>query len=47
MFILGLVLVLIGWLAAIPILLWIGVILLVVGAVLMLAPNLTGGRRLY
>lgn len=45
MAILGLILFLIGWLAAIPILLWIGLVLLIVGAVLMVTG--LGGRRYY
>jgi len=48
MIILGIVLILIGWLAGIPILTTIGVILLVVGLILMLlgaTGRAVGGRR--
>jgi len=48
MIVLGLILLLIGWLAAISILFWIGLVLLVVGAVLYLvggAGHTVGGRR--
>lgn len=46
MLILGLVLLLIGWLASIAILVYIGAILAVIGAVLMFTGGI-GGRRLY
>jgi hypothetical protein len=48
MIILGIVLILIGWLASIPVLTTIGVILIVVGLVLMLlgaTGRAVGGRR--
>jgi len=48
MIILGIILILIGWLASIPILTTIGVILVVVGLVLMLlgaTGRAVGGRR--
>ena len=50
MIILGIILVLIGWLASIPILTTIGVILVAVGLVLMLlgaTGRAVGGRRHY
>lgn len=46
MFILGLILLLIGWLAGISVLLWIGLVLLIIGAVLWFTGGV-GGRRLY
>lgn len=46
MLVLGLILLLIGWLAGISILVWIGAILAIVGAVLMFTGGV-GGRRLY
>jgi membrane-bound ClpP family serine protease len=50
MIIVGLVLLLIGWLTAIHLLAVIGIVLLIVGAVLLLAGatgNAVGGRRHY
>ena len=47
MLILGVVLILIGWLAGITVLFWIGAVLAVVGLVLLVVPSVTGGRRLY
>ena len=46
MVILGIILALIGWIASIPILLWIGVILIIVGLVLNFVP-IGGTRRRY
>ncbi|HYN67673.1 MAG TPA: hypothetical protein VES93_12350, partial [Ornithinibacter sp.] len=46
MVILGIVLALIGWIASISILLWIGVILIIVGLVLNFVP-IGGSRRRY
>jgi hypothetical protein len=46
MIILGIILLLIGWLAGISILLWIGLVLAIIGAVLMFTGGV-GGRRLY
>jgi hypothetical protein len=46
MVILGIVLALIGWIANISILLWIGVILIIVGLVLNFVP-IGGSRRRY
>jgi hypothetical protein len=43
MVVLGVILALIGWLAGISVLLWIGIILLVVG----LVPNLSGRAAPY
>lgn len=45
MLILGLVLLLIGWLVGLPLLLWLGVVLAVVGAVLLFVQP--GGRYWY
>jgi hypothetical protein len=45
MAILGLVLLILGWVLALPVLLWLGVILLVVGLVLLFVP--VGGHRWY
>lgn len=47
MMILGLILLLIGWLVGIPILVTLGVILLIVGLVLMFVPSIGGGRRFW
>ena len=47
MVILGIILALIGWLASISILLWIGLILIVVGLVLNLVPIGGSTRRWY
>ncbi len=50
MIILGIILIVIGWLASIPILTTIGVILVVVGLILMLlgaTGRAVGGRRHY
>jgi hypothetical protein len=50
MIILGIILILIGWLASIPVLTTIGVILVVIGLVLMLlgaTGRAVGGRRHY
>lgn len=47
MIILGLILALIGWLAGISLLLWIGVILLIVGLVLNLVSFGGRTRRVY
>ncbi len=47
MVILGLILLIIGLLASIPVLTWIGVILLVVGVVLNLVPIGGTRRRVY
>lgn len=50
MLILGLILAVIGWVAGISILLWIGVALLVIGAVLLLIGTTgrpVGGRRYW
>jgi hypothetical protein len=50
MIILGLVLMVIGWLASIPVLVTIGVIVLVVGLVLLLLGSIgrpVGGRKFY
>jgi len=46
MVILGVILILIGWLASISLLLWIGVILVIVGLVLNFVP-IGGTRRRY
>ncbi len=46
MVILGVILVLIGWLASISLLLWIGVALVIVGLVLNFVP-IGGTRRTY
>lgn len=45
MAVLGLVLLVLGWLLALPVLLWLGAILLIVGLVLLFVP--VGGRRWY
>ena len=45
MIILGIILALIGWVASISILLWIGVILIIVGLVLNFVPLGGGARR--
>jgi hypothetical protein len=50
MIILGIILIVIGWLASIPILTTIGIILVVVGLILMLlgaTGRAVGGRRHY
>jgi hypothetical protein len=47
MVILGIILALIGWIASISILLWIGVILIVVGLVLNFVPVGGSTRRWY
>lgn len=50
MIILGIILIVIGWLTAISILLWLGVVLLVIGAVLAIvgsAGHPVGGRNWY
>jgi hypothetical protein len=48
MMVLGLVLLVIGWVVGISLLVVLGLVLLIVGVVLMLAgPSLTGGRRYY
>jgi uncharacterized protein DUF6131 len=50
MIVLGIILLLIGWLANISILLWIGVVLLVIGLVLMLlgaTGRAVGGRKYW
>ena len=46
MVILGIILALIGWIASVPILLWIGVILIIVGLVLNFVP-IGGSKRRY
>lgn len=46
MVILGVILALIGWLASISILLWIGLVLVIVGLILNLVP-IGGTRRTY
>lgn len=45
--ILGIILALIGWIASISILLWIGVILVIVGLVLKIVPIGGSTRRWY
>jgi hypothetical protein len=47
MIILGIILALIGWIASISILLWIGVILVIVGLVLNFVPIGGSTRRYY
>ncbi len=47
MVILGIILALIGWFASIPILLWIGVALIIVGLVLNFVPIGGSTRRWY
>lgn len=47
MFILGLVLFLLGLFLGVGILFWLGIVLMVIGAVLFFAPSVTGGRRFY
>jgi len=47
MIILGLILVLIGWIASISLLLWVGVILVVAGIVLNFVPIGGSTRRYY
>jgi hypothetical protein len=47
MIILGIILALIGWIASISILLWIGVILVIVGLVLNFVPIGGSTRRWY
>ncbi len=47
MVVLGIILALIGWLASISILLWIGVVLIIVGLVLNLVPIGGTTRRWY
>jgi len=47
MVILGLILALVGWIAGISILLWIGVILIIVGLVLNFVPIGGSTRRWY
>ncbi len=47
MVVLGIILALIGWLASIPILLWLGVVLVIVGLVLNLVPIGGTTRRWY
>ena len=47
MVILGIILILIGWLASISILLWIGVVLIIVGLILNFVPIGGTQRRYY
>ena len=47
MVVLGIILALIGWLASISILLWIGVILIIVGLILWFVPVGGGTHRYY
>ena len=47
MTLLGLILFILGWVLAIPLLFWLGVILLVVGCVLLVASSTGHGRRYY
>lgn len=47
MVILGIILALIGWLASISILLWIGVALIIIGLILNFVPVGGARRRLY
>jgi hypothetical protein len=44
---LGLILFILGWVLAIPLLFWIGVVLLVVGAVLLVASHAGHGRHYW
>ncbi len=47
MIVLGIILILIGWLASISILLWLGVVLLIVGLILNFVPIGGTRRRFY
>lgn len=47
MMVIGLILLVFGWLLGISLLVILGLVMLIVGFVLMLMPNMTGGRRYY